>query len=76
MFFLPENGASMSKDGVVDHEQIVRQASDLSKLPIKTVSIALDAIIAAMSDSISKGHTIHLSGLGTFSVPQKQKRTK
>jgi nucleoid DNA-binding protein len=66
----------MAKNTVIDHEQIAREAAAASGLPIKTVSNAMDAVLAAVADNLSKGHTVQLGGFGTFSVPQKEKRAK
>jgi len=66
----------MAKNSIIDHEQIAREAAKAANLPIKTVSEAMDAVLAAVADNLSKGSTVQLGGFGTFSVPQKEKRAK
>ena len=66
----------MAKKTLVDHEQIAREAAKATNLPIKTVSEAMEAVLAVVADNLSKGNAVHLGGFGTFSVPQKEKRAK
>jgi nucleoid DNA-binding protein len=60
----------------VDFEAIARDAAERSGLPIKTVSIALEAAFASVAEHLAKGRTVHLADLGTFSVLPKQKPRK
>lgn len=59
----------MNKTELVD---AIASKADITKVAAKT---ALEATLAAISDSLSKGEAVQLVGFGTFKVNKRKART-
>ena len=66
----------MGKKLVLDHEHIVRQVAEQTKIPIKTASAVMDKLLEVIAENLQAGHTIHLSNFGTFSIPLTEKKSQ
>ncbi|MDY6009530.1 MAG: HU family DNA-binding protein [Duodenibacillus sp.] len=59
----------MNKNELVEQ---IAQAADISK---GKAALALDAFVAAVTDSLKKGEDVSLVGFGTFTVSERAART-
>lgn len=58
----------------MNKNELVRAIANKAGITIKDASVALDAVIGAITDGLTEGEKIQISGFGTFEIKEKSAR--
>ena len=58
----------------MNKNELVRAIANKAGITIKDASVALDAVIGAITDGLTEGEKIQISGFGTFELKCKDAR--
>lgn len=58
----------------MNKNELVRAIANKAGITIKDASVALDAVIGAITDGLAEGEKIQISGFGTFEIKEKAAR--
>ena len=58
----------------MNKNELVREIANNAGLTLKDAGVALDGVIAAITDGLKKGEKIQISGFGTFEIKSKPAR--
>lgn len=58
----------------MNKNELVRAIANNAGLTLKDAGVALDGVIAAITDGLKKGDKIQISGFGTFEIKSKPAR--
>ena len=59
----------------MNKNELVEQIAQAADIPKGKAALALDAFVAAVTDSLKKGEDVSLVGFGTFTVSERAART-
>ncbi|MBQ6979563.1 MAG: HU family DNA-binding protein [Clostridia bacterium] len=58
----------------MNKNELVRAIANNAGITLKDAGVALDSVVAAITDGLKKGEKIQISGFGTFEVKSKPAR--
>jgi DNA-binding protein HU-beta len=65
----------MAKTKTISKAELVTDVAESTGLSKKSVKETMDSLLDAMTDNISKGNKVTLTGFGTFEVRNRKART-
>ena len=58
----------------MNKNELVREVANKAGITLKDAGVALDSVVAAITEGLKKGEKVQISGFGTFEIKEKPAR--